>query len=62
VVFQLSLGKQLLAIKKIFVPKYYAGINVTVAGSGEHGKEPSVSIKCWHILELLSDWWLLEKD
>jgi hypothetical protein len=30
-------------------------------GSCEHGNEPSGSAKCWEILELLSDWWLLKK-
>jgi hypothetical protein len=33
----------------------------SVAGSCEHGKEPSGSIKCWEILERLSDWRLLKK-
>jgi hypothetical protein len=33
-----------------------------VKGSCEHGDEPSGSIKCWEILEQLSDCWLLMKD
>jgi hypothetical protein len=33
-----------------------------VEGSCEHGNEPSVSMKCWKILELLNDWQLLRKD
>jgi hypothetical protein len=32
-----------------------------VEGSFEHGNEPSGSIKCWKILEWLSDCWLLKK-
>jgi hypothetical protein len=32
-----------------------------VEGSCEHGNETSGSIKCWEILERLSDWRLLEK-
>jgi hypothetical protein len=32
-----------------------------VAGSCEHGNEPSGSIKRWEILEYLSDWRLLKK-
>jgi hypothetical protein len=28
----------------------------------EHDNEPSGSIKCWGILEWLSDWWLVRKD
>jgi hypothetical protein len=30
--------------------------------SCEHGDEPSGCIKCWEILEWLSDWWLLKRD
>jgi hypothetical protein len=30
-------------------------------GSCEHGNEPSGFIKCWEILQWLSDWWLLKK-
>jgi hypothetical protein len=26
-----------------------------------HGNEPSGSIKCWGIPELLSDWWLFKR-
>jgi predicted deacylase len=33
-----------------------------VEGSCEHGNELSGSIKCWEILEWLSDWQLLKKD
>jgi hypothetical protein len=33
-----------------------------VGGSCEHGNEPSGSIKCWEILEYLSDWRLLMKN
>jgi hypothetical protein len=33
-----------------------------VAGSCEHDNKPSGSIKCWEILEELSNWWLLKKD
>jgi hypothetical protein len=33
-----------------------------VDGSYEHGNEPSGFIKCWKILEQLSDWQLLIKD
>jgi hypothetical protein len=33
-----------------------------VAGSCEHGNEPSGSIKCWEILGQLSNQWLLKKD
>jgi hypothetical protein len=33
-----------------------------VEGFGEHGNETSGSIKCWEILEELSDWRLLKKD
>jgi hypothetical protein len=29
--------------------------------SCEHANEPSVSIKCWEILEQMSDWWFLKK-
>jgi hypothetical protein len=32
-----------------------------VEGSCEHGNEPLGSIKCWEILEQLSDWKLLKK-
>jgi hypothetical protein len=32
----------------------------TVDGSCEHGSEPSGSIKCWEILEWLSDCWFLK--
>jgi hypothetical protein len=32
-----------------------------VAGFCEQGNEPSDSIKCWGILEWLSDCWLLKK-
>jgi hypothetical protein len=32
-----------------------------VVASSEHGNELSGSIKCWEILEWLSDWWLLKK-
>jgi hypothetical protein len=32
-----------------------------VEGSCEHGNESSDSIKCWEILEQLSDSWLLKK-
>jgi hypothetical protein len=33
------------------------------SGSGEgHGNEPSSSIKCWEVLELLHNWRLLKKD
>jgi hypothetical protein len=32
-----------------------------VEGSGEHGNEPSGSIKCWEVLEQLHNWWLLKK-
>jgi hypothetical protein len=28
----------------------------------EHDNEPSGSIKCWEILEWLSDWLLLKED
>jgi hypothetical protein len=28
----------------------------------EHGNEHTGSIKCWEILEQLSDWWFLKKD
>jgi hypothetical protein len=33
-----------------------------VEGSCGHGNEPSGSVKCWKILEELSNWWLLKKD
>jgi hypothetical protein len=33
-----------------------------VDGSCEHGNESSGSMKCWEILEYLSDWRLLKKD
>jgi hypothetical protein len=33
-----------------------------VEGSFEHGNEPLGSIKCWEILEQLSNWWLFKKD
>jgi hypothetical protein len=33
-----------------------------VDGSCEHGNDISVSIRCWEILEQLSDWRLLRKD
>jgi hypothetical protein len=33
-----------------------------VKGSCEHDNEPTGSIKCWEILEWLSDWWLPKKD
>jgi hypothetical protein len=32
-----------------------------VAGSCEHGNEPSDSIKYWNILKKLSDWCLFKK-
>jgi hypothetical protein len=32
-----------------------------VAGTSEHGNEPSGYIKCWEILELLTDWRLRRK-
>jgi hypothetical protein len=32
-----------------------------VEGSGEHGNEPSGSIKCWEVLEQLHNWRLLKK-
>jgi hypothetical protein len=34
-----------------------------VADSCEHGntRKPSSYIKCWEILEYLSDWWLVKK-
>jgi hypothetical protein len=31
-------------------------------GSCEHGNEPSGSIKCWEILEWLTEWHLIKKD
>jgi hypothetical protein len=31
-------------------------------GSCEHGNEHSGSVKCWKILEKLSDWWLIKKS
>jgi hypothetical protein len=31
-------------------------------GFYEHGKELSGSIKCWEILDWLSNCWLLKKD
>jgi hypothetical protein len=33
-----------------------------VEDSCEHGNEPPGSIKCWEILEWLSDWRLLKKN
>jgi hypothetical protein len=30
-------------------------------GLCEHGNEPSGSIKCWEIVEWLSNWWLLKE-
>jgi hypothetical protein len=33
-----------------------------VVVSCEHDNETSGSIKCWEILEWLSDWWLLKND
>jgi hypothetical protein len=33
-----------------------------MATSLEHGNDPSDSIKCWEILEKLSDWRLLKKS
>jgi hypothetical protein len=27
-------------------------------GSCEHGNEPSGSIKCWYVVESLSNWWI----
>jgi hypothetical protein len=33
----------------------------TVEGSCEHGNEPLGEIKCWEILEYLSDYWVLKK-
>jgi hypothetical protein len=33
----------------------------SVEGSCEHGIEPSVSIKCWEVLELLHNWLFLQK-
>jgi hypothetical protein len=33
-----------------------------IEGSGEHSTEPSGSIKCWGILENLSDWQLLKNS
>jgi hypothetical protein len=33
-----------------------------VEGSCEYGNELSGSIKCWEILEWVSDWWVLKKD
>jgi hypothetical protein len=33
-----------------------------VEGSWEHSYEPVGFIKCWEILEYMSDWWLLRKD
>jgi hypothetical protein len=44
------------------------GLDTSGSGYGpvevscEHGNEPSGSIKCWIILEQLSDWRLLKKD
>jgi hypothetical protein len=32
-----------------------------VEGPYEHSNDPSGSIKCWEILEQLSDWQLLKK-
>jgi hypothetical protein len=32
-----------------------------VEGSCQHGNELSGSVKCWEVLEQLSDWWLLKK-
>jgi hypothetical protein len=31
-----------------------------VEGSFQYGNEPSASLKCWEILEWLSNWWLLK--
>jgi hypothetical protein len=33
---------------------------VLLGGLFEHGKEPSGSIKCWEVLELLHNWRLLK--
>jgi hypothetical protein len=33
-----------------------------VEGSCEYGSEHLGSIKCWKILDQLSDWWLLKKN
>jgi hypothetical protein len=33
-----------------------------VGGSYEHGNEPSVSIKCWEVLEYVCDLRLVKKD
>jgi hypothetical protein len=33
-----------------------------VEGSCDNGNELSGSVKCWEILEYLSDWWLLKKN
>jgi hypothetical protein len=33
-----------------------------VVGYCEHGNEPSGYIKCWEILERLSNWWFLKRD
>jgi hypothetical protein len=32
-----------------------------VEGSCEQGSEPSGSLKCWEVLELLHNWQLLKK-
>jgi hypothetical protein len=32
-----------------------------ITGSYEHGNEPSVSIKCWEVLEWLNNWQFLKK-
>jgi hypothetical protein len=34
----------------------------SVAGSCEHGNEPSDFMKCWKFLEWLCECWLLNKD
>jgi hypothetical protein len=36
-------------------------IHLAVEGFFKHGNEPSGSVKCWEILEWLSDWQLLKK-
>jgi hypothetical protein len=33
---------------------------IDLAGSCEHGNEPSGSIKCWQVLEWLHNWQLLK--
>jgi hypothetical protein len=38
---------------------FWIGAN---AGSCEQVNEPSGPIKCWEIVEMLSDWWFPKKD